>query len=146
MAETLARREPAKLSFHDGEVMVTPKDRDIFFISAEKATEACRDVIRQEERVTRFTEGVIRPLVDWCETHKNQISACYLLVPESSVLPVYVVGASEQYNFNLTEEMSELAFQFEDRGWSVHLSQIPLCDVEQLRGFFSLDHAIQVYG
>ena len=146
MAQTATRREPAKLSFGDGEVMVTPQDQDIFFLSAEKATEACKNVIRQEERVARFTDGFLRPLAGWCEAHKDQISACYLVVPESTVLPVYVIGVSERYDFDLTKKLSELAFQFEDSGWSVHLSQIPRCDMEQLCGFFNLDYALQVHG
>ena len=80
MANLLARREAVRLSFRDGEVMVTPKDRDIFFISAEKATDACRDVIRQEERVTRFTDDFLIPLAGWCEQHKDRIF-CLLCDP-----------------------------------------------------------------
>src|SRR5438309_5705742 len=39
------RRQIARLNFEDGQVVVTPKDRDIFLISAEKATEACRNAV-----------------------------------------------------------------------------------------------------
>ena len=40
MEKALTRREPIRLSYRDGQVMVTPEDQDIFFISAERATEA----------------------------------------------------------------------------------------------------------
>jgi hypothetical protein len=140
------RRETVKLSFQDGEVMVTPKDQDIFFINAEKATEACSAVIRQEERVARFKDEIILPLARWCEEHKEQVSACYVLVPESAVLPVYMIGTSDKYDFSLTEELSTLSSWFEERGWSVHVSQIPRCDIEQLSGFFVPDHALQIDG
>ncbi len=146
VAETTTRRNPVRLTFRDGEVMVTPRDQDIFFISAVKATEACTNVIRAEQRVSRFTDELLRPLAEWCERHKDKVSACYVLLPESAVLPVYVVGAKEVYDFALTEELSRLAVWFNERGWSVHLSQLPLGDADQLAGYFHPDKALQVYG
>ncbi len=147
MASTITRREPVRIHFRDGELVVTPKDQDIFFISAEKAIEACRNVIKQEERVAKFTEELISPLVNWCEDHKEQISGCFVLIPDSAVLPVFIVGANERYDFKLTEQLSELAFRFEQHGWSVHASQIPRCDdSEHLCAYFSPERALQVYG
>ncbi len=145
MSNTTTHPKPVRLTFRDGEVMVTAKDQDIFFISAEKATEACRNVTRQEERVSSFTDGFIIPLATWCKEHAQAISACYVVPPESAVLPVYVVGAGEQYDFELAEQLVALAYVFE-KNWSVHLSQIPKCDNEELAGYFSLDRALQVYG
>ncbi len=142
---THTRREPVRLSYKDGQVIVTPEDQDIFFISAEKATEACKNAIRAEERVSRFKTGIILPLLEWCETNKDRVSACYVGVPESAALPVYVVGATERYDFDLTEKTSELAFQYEDSGWAIHVSQIPNCDRETLYGFFNPDRALQVF-
>ncbi len=45
MTTALVRIAPVRLSYQDGQIMVTPEDQDIFFISAEKATEACRDAV-----------------------------------------------------------------------------------------------------
>lgn len=146
MTKTLSHRSAVRLSYQDGQVMVTSKDQDIFFVSAEKATEACSNHIRQEERVARFKTEIILPIARWCEAHKDRVSACYVLVPESAVLPVYVVGASERYDFHLAELLSDFALRFEEQGWSVHLSQIPQCEPEQLCGFFNPENAIQVYG
>lgn len=146
MSRTLTRREPVRLNFQDGQVIVTPEDQDIFFISAEKATEACKDLIRNEERVKRFTDGVILPLQQWSKTHKDQIHACYLAFPESAVLLVYMIGSSEQYDFALTEELSKLASDFEERGWSVQAAQIPRCPDEDLPAFFNPQSALLVYG
>src|SRR5262245_29128301 len=125
MPTPVTRREPVKLSFRDGEVMVTPKDQDIFFISAQKATEACRDSIRQDERVARFTEEFLKPLSEWCRENAADVLSCYVLVPEFSVIPVFVVGSKEEYDFTLTERLSGLALWFEEHGWAVHASQIP---------------------
>jgi hypothetical protein len=147
MAKTAAPRMPVRLTFQDGQVMVTPKDRDIFFISAEKATEACSNVIRAEQRVAKFEEELLWPLVQWCEHHKDWVSACYVLPAESAVLPVYVIGTSEQYDFTLAEKLTQLAIWFlDEKGWAVHLSQIPLCDAEALAAFFRPETALQVYG
>lgn len=145
MAKMLTRREPVRLSFEDGEVVVTPKDRSIFCINAEKATEACRSAVREEERVEKFTQEVILPLRDWCRKHQSEVSACYVTVPQSAVLPIYIVGASEVYDFDLTAELSDLAFWFDEQGWSVHLSQLPRCDKEQLYGYFHIERALEVY-
>jgi hypothetical protein len=145
MARTLTRREPVRLSYQDGKVMVTPEDQDIFFISAEKATEACQDLIRAEERVKRFTDEVILPLQRWSEKHQNQISACYMVFPESAVLPVYMVGARDQYDFALTEELSQLAGDFEKHGWSVQAAQIPRCSPEDLLAYFNPENALIIY-
>jgi hypothetical protein len=145
-ARTVERRPAVKLSFSDGQVMVTAKDQDIFFISASKAIQACRDKINTDERVARFSEEFLAPLGAWCVEHKESISACYLPQPESAVLTVYVIGATEVYDFGLTDELSKLSFWFERKGWAVHLSQIPRCDLEQLSGYFNLDLALQVYG
>src|SRR5438128_12378603 len=125
MARTLTPRQAVRLHYQDGKVMVTPEDQDIFFISAEKATEACKDFIRNEERVKRFTDEVILPLQHWSEEHKKQISACFMAFPESAVLPIYMIGAKEQYDFSLTEGLSHLASEFEKNGWSIQASQIP---------------------
>lgn len=126
--------------------MVTPEDQDIFFISAQKATEACRDAIRQGEMVPRFKDQIIVPLSEWCKQHNDKVLACYVLTPDSPVIPVYMVGTSEQYDFELTQELSRLASDFDEHGWSVHISQIPRCDSEQLAGFFLPDHALQIDG
>jgi hypothetical protein len=146
MAGTLTRRAPVLLTYQDGKVMVTPEDQDIFFISAERATEACKDVIRHEERIKRFTDEVLLPLQQWCEAHKKEISACYMAFPESAVLPVYVIGAREEYDFALTKALSQLASEFEQQGWSIQAAQIPRCSPEDLLGYFNPENALVIYG
>ncbi len=145
-AKAVERRPIVKIRFSDGKVMVTPESNDIFFISASKAIEACRDKINMDERVARFSEEFLTPLRRWCDDHMDRISACYLPQPESSVLTVYVIGTTDEYDFDLTDDLAELAFWFDEKGWAVHPSQIPLCDLEQLSGYFNLDLALQVYG
>jgi hypothetical protein len=137
------RREPIRLSFEDGQVICTPKDQDKFLISASRAIEACSRSIRESERVSQFREHLLTPLGNWFLQNKSKVSACYVVAPESAVLPVYMVGVSEVYDFSLTEEFCDLTAKFEEQGWSIHISQIPLCDMEELSGYFNPDMALQ---
>jgi len=124
----------------------TPQDQDIFLISAEKATDACRHSVQRDQRISRFNNELIIPLSVWCNQHRDRLFACYLVMPNSSVLPVYMVGASEKYDFELTDMLGELAGKFKDNGWSVHFSQLPRSDDAELAGYFSLKDSLQVYG
>ena len=141
-----ATRKPVRLSYEDGQVVVTPQDQDIFLISAEKATEACTEAIKDQERVTRFKSEFILPLAKWCNEHQDRISACFVAFPAATVLPVYVIGATEQYDFDLVPEQIQCADMLEKRGWSAHVSQIPKSVQEELASFFDLEYALQVHG
>jgi hypothetical protein len=143
--ESEARRLPVRLSYSDGQVIVTPDDQVVFFNSAEKATEACKEAVRNDERISHFKAGFIVPMRAWCVKNKHAISACYLAFPESSILPVYVIGAGEQYDFELTKELSKMSCEFDSRGWAVLASQIPLCCRDILEGYFSFDESLQIY-
>lgn len=138
------RRQVAHLSFEDGEVVVTPRDRDIFLISAERATEACRAAIRNDERVQRFQAEFLVPLHDWSLGHADKVRACYLTVPGRQV-QVFVVGESTQFDFDLAEDIARLEMSLARQGWQVGVSQLPKGDDEYLAGFFHLEKALEVY-
>src|SRR5271154_988810 len=93
MANALARKEPVRLSYRDGQIMVTPEDQDIFFISAEKATEACRDAVKVGERIAGFTAKFLLPLHHWCIEHADRVAACYLPLPAGH-LQAFIVTKS----------------------------------------------------
>ena len=144
MAETKAARPPIPLSFADGEVMVTPRDRDIFFISAEKATEACRDAVKTAERVSHFASEMLVPLHNWCVARADRVRACYIPVPKGQV-QVFVVTGSRQYDFGLGEEVAALELKLARAGWRVGVSQLPDADPDSLETFFDPDGALEVY-
>lgn len=145
MAEAkAARRQPAKLSFADGEVMVTPQDRDIFFISAQRAIEACREAVHVEESIKRFESAFLVPVHDWCEAHANKVLACYLPVPAGS-LRLFVLTTSPKYDFQLGEALAALELKLSRAGWMVSVSQIPAAEDESLGTFFSPEGALEVY-
>jgi hypothetical protein len=138
------RRQPAKLSFADGEVMVTPKDRDVFFISATRATEACREAIQKEEVTRRFESDFLVPLHEWCESRSDHVRACYLPLPAGSIR-VFVITASPKYDFELGEQLAALELGFANAGWRLSVSQIPAAEEDSLGTFFSPDGALEVY-
>jgi hypothetical protein len=146
MADTtkVAHRQPAKLSFSDGEVMVTPKDRDIFFISATKATEACREAVRNEQGFKQFETEFLIPLNAWCEKHAEKVRACYLPLPTRNI-QVFIVGTSPRYDFELGEELATLELKLSQAGWRVGISQLPEADDDSLGTFFSPEGALEVY-
>jgi hypothetical protein len=138
-----ARRHFAKLGFTDGEVVVTPRDRDIFFISAKKATEACRKEMQHVERIKQFESEFLIPLHDWCIAHEDRVRACYIPVPGSHI-PVFVVTNSPQFDFDLAAEVATLERKLAQSGWRVGVSQLPNADDESLATFFSNEGALEV--
>jgi hypothetical protein len=144
MAKQETRRQFAKLSFADGEVRVTPRDRDIFFMSAEKATEACRREMQHDERIQQFESEFLVPLHDWCVANAARIRACYIPMPGGHI-PVFVVTTSPQFDFNLAAEVAGLELKLARNGWRVGVSQLPAADEESLATFFSKEGALEVY-
>lgn len=144
MADARAARRPVPLGFADGEVMVTPRDRDIFFISADKATEACRDALKTAERFARFESEILVPLHDWCVARAGRVRACYIPVPKGHI-PVFVVTASGRYDFALGEEVAALEADLARAGWRIGVSQLPDAGPEALDTFFDPEGALEVY-
>jgi hypothetical protein len=142
--KTSARRAPVKLDYRDGEVMVTPTDRDVFFISAERAAQACREAVQADERVARFTHELLVPLRKWCADRTGRVSACFIPLPAGHVC-VFVVTPSPRFDFDLAEEVAELERALAQAGWRVSVSQLPASDEESLATFFNPDGALQVY-
>lgn len=138
------RRQFARLSFEDGEVVVTPKDRSIFLISAEKAIEACRDAWRREEGIERFESEFLVPLHDWCVAHAERVEACYIPLPGGNI-QVFIVTNSPQFDLDLGTEVAKLELNLARRGWRVGVSQLPDADDESLATFFSPEGALEVY-
>jgi hypothetical protein len=145
MAKANATRRPfARLSFEDGEVVVTPKDRSIFLISAEKATEACRHAVELNERIEVFETGVLHPLHEWCLAHKNRVMACYIPVPGNHI-QVFIVTNSPEFDFDLAGEVAALELKIAQSGWRIGVSQLPRVDDETLATFFRPEGALEVY-
>ena len=144
MTKVMSSKEPVRLSYRDGQIMVMPEDQDAFFISAEKATEACREAVRMDERISAFKEKFLLPLHAWCDQRGKQVSACYLPRPAGH-LQAFIVTSSPRFDFQLAEEIAALERELANAGWRVGVSQLPHADNHSLATFFTLDGALEVY-
>jgi hypothetical protein len=138
------RRSYARLNFEDGEVLVTPRDRSIFMISAEKAIEACRKAMLREEGLERFESEFLVPLHDWCVAHADRVRACYIPMPGANV-PVFIVTLNPRFDFDLAEEMAALERKLARSGWRVGVTQLPRTDHKTQATFFHFEGALEVY-
>jgi len=143
MAKALAGK-PVRLSYRDGQVMVTPEDQDIFFISAEKATEACREAVKADERIAGFKSKFLLPLHDWCVKRADRVSACYIPLP-SGHIQAFIVTTSSRFNFGLAEEIAALERDLASAGWRVGVLQLPQGEDRSLATFFNPEGALEVY-
>jgi hypothetical protein len=144
MEKTATHRVPIRLSYSNGQVTVTPEDQDIFFISAERAAEACVEAVRLEERVARFKRAFLLPLHEWCVGHADRVSACYVPQPTGHV-QVFVITASPRFDFELAEELAALELRLAKAGWRVGVLQLPHAEEASLAAFFNLEGALEVY-
>lgn len=144
MVQVKTGREPIRLDYRGGTVVVTPADEDIFLISAEKATQACREVVRSEEHLGRFRTDFLLPLHAWCVGRAGRVDACYMPTP-SGHIQVFVVTRSARFDFALADEIAALERDLAARGWKVGVSQLPSADPSSLATFFNADGALEVY-
>jgi hypothetical protein len=144
MTPTAKKLDVIHLKYAAGKVTVETRDEDRFVMSARKAVEACLQHRQNEEIIKTFKQNFLRPLREWCESHRSKIQACYVPPPEGH-LEVYLVGSTSRYDFDLGRELAKLELQLFDAGWRVNVMQVPACEEDSLRTYFNPDGAIQVY-
>lgn len=149
MGETQTRRQPARLTYRDGEVMVTPENWDVFFINASQAVEACQAAlrwqeIRREER-ERFEKTFLQPVYNWCVERKDKVSGCYVPIPTAGLLRVFIVTSSPRFDFALAQEIAALELSLVQLKWSVNLVQIPGAGNESIGTFLDVEEAMEIY-
>jgi hypothetical protein len=138
------RHAPARLRFDGGEVVVIPKDYDLFFLCAEKATELYRKAIKRDERISRFESDLLVPLHEWCVARKDEIKSCHLPIPGIHI-QVFIVTKSRKFDFDLAEETAALELGLARAGWRIGVMQLPDTEPESLAAFFDANGALQVY-
>ena len=143
------KRTAIHLKYDNGVVVVKAHDEDQFVMSAKKVIDACvasrqhAEFKRQAIKITK--DKILNPLRGWCEDHASRISSCYI-VPAGKYLQVYVVGATEKYDFDLGRELSKLEISMRDLGWRISCQQIPLGESEEQDSLpFNHGEAMEVY-
>jgi hypothetical protein len=142
--QSAARRQFARLSFTDGEVVVKPKDKDIFLISAERATEACKSAHQEANRIKRFETEFLVPLHEWCVAHSEQVRSCYIPVAVRPHVQVFIVASSRHFDLDFAEKVGRLELEL-SKGWRVGISHLPDADEAALGTFFNSEGALEVY-
>jgi hypothetical protein len=144
MEKTQPRPETVRLSYRDGQVVVTPEDQDLFCISAARATEACRDAVRKDGRIKWFKTEILLPLHEWCVARSGQVAACYIPVPAGQI-QVFVVTTSIRFDFSLAHEIADFERKLAGGGLMIGISQLPAADEGSLATFFNPQGALEVY-
>ncbi len=139
------RKSPVRLRFDDGQVVVSPEDQDVFVISSQKAVEACQLMADFARKYASFKDDVLLPLHEWCLTRADRVASCYVGEPQGGSMPIFVIGKSEQYDFELLPELARMDIRFFQAKWTAICHQLPAGDLETLSTFFDPETALQVY-
>jgi len=138
--------KPIQLQWGDGQVVVTPEDQDRFVKEAKWAVAACQGFIQIEKIFAKFKDEFLAKLRGWCERNADRITDCYVPFASPHGVQVYVIGASEGFDFQLSELLSELEQSLDNDGWVADILQLPQSSPEMLLSFFDPSRSIQVYG
>ncbi|MGH7173695.1 MAG: hypothetical protein ACRELG_25715 [Gemmataceae bacterium] len=136
---------PVHLRFDDGKVFITPDDHPRFIMAAKRAVKILQRDNAIEEKLRRFNDEYLPQLYQWCLDRRGKVRACYLGAPTPHGLTVFVIAATEQYDFELGDEISQFALRLEREGWSSNILQIPHGEEEDLRTFFKAEKSLEIY-
>lgn len=139
------KREPIRVKWNDGQVVIEPQDNDIFAVTAQQAIDGCRWTTKVQEATQKFKEEIVERIHKWCVDHASLVKYCHLGLMGGEGLSVYVVGLAGTYDFRLGDEMAGLQATLHNAGWLVQVMQIPVDTREDLESFFSIDEAIEIY-
>jgi uncharacterized membrane-anchored protein len=72
----------------------------------------------------QFQIEVLERLSQWCEERRGRMTRCLLGIPVDYLHAV--IGTKGRYDFELTDEESQLLLEWADQGWlSVDIHQLP---------------------
>ncbi len=137
--------KPIQIQWGEGQVVFTPEDQDRFVKEAKWAISACQGFLQVEKQVKKFQDEFLARLRSWCEQNSEKVKACY--VPfDTAQSSVFMVGNNSQFDFPLSESLTELEQTLDNEGWCADILQLPNSSPEMIFSFFDPSHSIQVYG
>ncbi|MGB7158801.1 MAG: hypothetical protein WBD40_12080 [Tepidisphaeraceae bacterium] len=142
------KTQPDALRLHadhdaDRQVVVHPKDDDLFVLTGRQAIQACQLGISIELWLNEF-ESMLRHVEGWASEHADKVVECFAM-PRDARVVLFVIPSSPHYDFDLADELVELnthlmkAFNI----GMVELHQVPEAEVER---FLDPSHAKRIYG
>lgn len=144
--EPKTERRAIQLQWDGGAVTVTPADQDRFVKSSQWAVDACQNQLMFDKFLEQFKKDFLRSIRDWCEGHSGHILACFVPVPPSGHPRIFVISRSSEYNFDLSDSLTDLENELANKGWPANVLQLPSGSPESLATFFDEEHSVQVYG
>ena len=141
-----SEKKPVHLQWDSGKVVVTPEDQDRFVMEAGRAIASCQGVMAFDRLWAQFKDDFLPRLHDWCNTHSQQVVACYVLFPVGPDIQVFLVGSSKQFDFALSDEIAALEMNLEASHWVTDIVQLPNGSPEMLGSFFNPAESLLVYG
>jgi hypothetical protein len=68
--------------------------------------------------------ALLDDIVDWCKARTDRIKDCYIeLAPDG--LALYVVGKSNEFDFDLNKELADLAVSLTEKKAPIYASLVP---------------------
>ena len=145
MATKKAGQSPIRLDFQsETQVIVVPDDKDRFITTAGEAARACQQAENGIEWNRQWQE-FLSYLNNWCRSHKDSISACYVSVGDSEI-NVLLCTSFESYNFDLEDVIAELDIDLATHFPVVSSEVIQIPNQPSLTSELPATEAVLVYG
>jgi hypothetical protein len=146
MSSVQSSNQPIQLQWNGGAVVITPEDEDRFVKEAQWAVTAYQGLLAFERLFEQFKREFLPTLHDWCGKHAEAVASCYVPLPLAPCIKVFLVGALNKFDFQLSDAVSDFEVELERAGWPTDIVQLPATSSEMLRSFFDPVQSIQVYG
>jgi hypothetical protein len=125
------------------QVLLRPQDNDLFIQTGQQVISACRLGISIEVWLKEM-KSMFESVAKWAEKRKDVIEGCYS-VPRNSQMVLFFVTTSDQFDFELAEQLVELNTHLltEFNIGMVEVQQIPFKEADR---FIDTEAARRIYG
>ncbi len=145
---TQAQDKKSAISIDEGadggrQVLLRPENNDLFIRTGQQVISACKLGISIEVWIQEM-QSMFASVSKWVEERRDLIEACYS-VPRSSKMVLFFVTKSEQFNFELADQLVDLNTHLitDFNIGMVEVQQIPL---KEMNRFIDPETARRVYG
>lgn len=124
-------------------IIVHPEDDDLFVRTGKQVIQACRLEISVELWMRELV-GMFGKVRDWIQERPGRVRSCDA-APRGSRVVLFFVPATEQFDFDLADELADLNSQLikEFNVGMVEVHQVPGAELDR---FLDLSTARRLYG
>ncbi len=146
MTQTLTTpKGPVQLHWSGGQVLVTPEDEDRFVMASRQAISACQGAVILNRALSEFMGSFLAKLHQWCMGQRHTVRACYVpFQSPSCAIKVFMLRQSGEFDFELSDAISDLEVELDAAGWPTDILQIAGSSPEEILSFFDPAQSIQV--